>query len=118
MLVRQLRLSAVFFLMALFFALVRPSLAAEAPILSEQHKAAGLGCNDCHGTGEKKPVPMSKCLECHESYAKVAARTQHVDPNPHQSHLVDLPCTKCHLGHKPRVIYCMTCHSDMEFKKQ
>jgi hypothetical protein len=25
--------------------------------LADIHKEAGLGCEDCHGTGAKKPVP-------------------------------------------------------------
>ena len=81
------------------------------------HKTLGLSCQDCHGEGEKKPVGMSKCLSCHESYAKVAERTKKLEPNPHDNHLIDLSCTKCHLGHKPKVIYCRNCHEDMEFKK-
>lgn len=85
--------------------------------LADKHKALGLSCEDCHGSGLKKAVPMEKCLGCHESYAKVAERTKELLPNPHDNHLIDLECSKCHLGHKPQANYCQTCHVDMEFKR-
>jgi fumarate reductase flavoprotein subunit len=85
--------------------------------LADKHKALGLSCDACHGTGKKKAVPMEKCLGCHESYPKVAERTKQLEPNPHDNHLVDLECSKCHQGHKPQVNYCQTCHADMEFRK-
>jgi DnaJ-class molecular chaperone len=93
-------------------------LSADHNNLADTHNANGNTCEDCHGDGPKKPVPMQKCLSCHKSYAKVATRTQDLDPNPHDSHLIDLACTKCHQGHKPQVNYCQTCHADMEFKKK
>lgn len=84
--------------------------------LADIHKEAGLGCKDCHGTGAKKLVPMEKCLTCHESYVKVAERTKELYPNPHDNHMIDLKCTKCHQGHNAQVNYCQTCHVDMTFK--
>jgi fumarate reductase flavoprotein subunit len=83
--------------------------------LADRHKDAGLACADCHGQGPKKPVEMATCLGCHESYRKVAERTGKWTPNPHDNHLVDLECTKCHLGHKAQENYCETCHSEMAF---
>jgi fumarate reductase flavoprotein subunit len=93
------------------------ALDAKKP-LAELHKEAGLTCDACHGNGPKKPPTMTQCLGCHESYAKVAERTKNLEPNPHDNHLIDLECTKCHLGHKAQVIYCRTCHSEMEFVKK
>jgi fumarate reductase flavoprotein subunit len=86
--------------------------------LSNQHIDLGLTCESCHGTGEKKPVTMEKCLSCHESYAAVAEKTKDLGPNPHDNHLAGLDCTKCHQGHKPQVVYCQTCHAGMEFRKK
>ena len=86
--------------------------------LADIHKEAGLGCEDCHGTGAKKLVPMEKCLTCHESYVKVAERTKELYPNPHDNHMIDRECTKCHKGHTAQVNYCQTCHVDMTFKSE
>ena len=85
--------------------------------LADAHQALEVTCENCHGTGPKKTVPMEKCLSCHVSYAKVAAQTAALEPNPHDNHLIDLECSKCHQGHKPLVNYCRTCHAGMEFKK-
>jgi hypothetical protein len=86
--------------------------------LADRHKDLGLACDSCHGSGPKKAVTAEQCIGCHESYAKVAERTIDLEPNPHDNHLIDLECTKCHLGHKPQVNYCRTCHADMEFIKK
>ncbi|WP_005036826.1 cytochrome c3 family protein [Holophaga foetida] len=84
--------------------------------LANRHKDAGIACEDCHGKGPKKAVAAETCLGCHESYPKVAERTARLKPNPHENHLIDLDCDKCHQGHKPQENYCLTCHSEMEFK--
>lgn len=86
--------------------------------LADTHKANGVSCEDCHGKGPKKALEMEKCLECHESYAKVAERTKGLKPNPHDSHLLELDCTSCHHSHKAFELYCNTCHGDMTFEKK
>jgi len=86
----------------------------DPPTLSEQHKALGLGCKDCHGTKEKaEGVEMEQCLTCHESWAKLklSAKTAKRHPNPHDGHYPDLDCNNCHHGHKAMEIYCDNCHS-------
>lgn len=93
---------------------------ASAPIVSEQHIAAGLECANCHGPAEKKvPVESEKCLECHTSFAEVAKRTARLKPNPHANHFVDsgvAECVGCHHGHSPRTLVCTDCHT-VRFEK-
>ena len=91
--------------------------AEEKRVLADRHQTRGLVCANCHRSGSKKTVSMKRCLACHESYAKVAERTKSLVPNPHDSHLTDLECSKCHLGHSSQENYCLTCHEEMEFKK-
>lgn len=86
--------------------------------LADRHKAAGLTCEECHGSGPKQAVGGEKCLSCHESYQKVAQRTARLRPNPHDNHLIDLECTKCHQGHKAQENYCNSCHSDLVFEER
>lgn len=88
------------------------------PPLAENHKAQHITCNDCHGTGAKAAVHQEKCLECHGSYEQVAVRTKDMNPNPHDSHIPDLDCTKCHHSHKPGEIYCLKCHQEMQFERK
>ena len=81
--------------------------------LADKHIASGLACNDCHEDKDKKDgVEMDKCLNCHESYAKLklSPRTQKLNPNPHDGHFVDLDCNNCHHGHKVAENYCDQCH--------
>lgn len=95
-------------------------LSAETPAPvtnADRHKELKISCEGCHGSGEKKPVEMAQCFKCHTSYAAVAERTKDLTPNPHSSHLPDLECNVCHLGHKPFVLYCKTCHPDMTITK-
>lgn len=86
--------------------------------LADGHKAQGLACENCHGTPRTSTVRMEACLKCHGSYATVAARTKNLQPNPHDNHVIDLECSKCHQGHKPLTNYCLTCHAGMEFERQ
>lgn len=119
----KIRKSALFPLVALLVLLGTASggicAGAEGtPYLADRHKTAGLTCEDCHGSGIKQAVGGEKCLGCHESYQKVAQRTARLKPNPHDNHLIDLECTKCHQGHKTQENYCNTCHSDLVFEKR
>lgn len=93
------------------------------------HQALNMKCADCHATA--KPVaaaPVAACLKCHGNadgiYPGKGAKPYVGDGgaiktlNPHQSHLVELPCNECHKVHKASVNYCDNCHlfSDMRVK--
>ena len=51
------------------------------------------------------------CSKCHGSYAEIAAKTASEQPNPHASHLGDIPCASCHHVHKASTTYCGQCHA-------
>ena len=88
-----------------------PTWAAEGIFLADKHKIRGMHCSGCH---EESPanqdVPMAVCLGCHGDYRKVAAETDKLDPNPHDSHLGEIDCGKCHHAHKASVNACNECH--------
>lgn len=93
------------------FSLSGPPWAGEGVFLADKHKNRGMDCSGCHG--EKPPkqdVPMVVCLGCHGDYQKMAAKTRHLDPNPHNSHLGEIDCGKCHHAHKASVLACNECH--------
>lgn len=92
--------------------------AQNKPALADRHQNSGLTCEACHDTNPKQIVEGDKCLICHENSASVAKRTIALSPNPHSNHLLDIDCTKCHLGHKAQVNYCQNCHSEMIFEKK
>jgi fumarate reductase flavoprotein subunit len=87
------------------------SLAADQEFLADRHKAKGVPCEGCHKDTPPKAVEMKTCLGCHGDYKALAAKTQHVEPNPHASHEGELACGACHHGHKPGEDYCARCHS-------
>ena len=80
---------------------------------SHLHLLRGVFCSDCHG--EKKIyglVGTDRCLKCHINGQKVAALTDTLDPNPHDSihYGQDLDCDLCHHIHKKSEIFCNQCH--------
>ncbi|NPU84361.1 MAG: cytochrome c3 family protein [Syntrophaceae bacterium] len=87
------------------------SWAAEQEFLADRHKAKEIPCEGCHKETPPKAVEMKTCLGCHGEYKALAAKTQHVEPNPHASHEGELACGACHHGHKPGEDYCAKCHS-------
>jgi fumarate reductase flavoprotein subunit len=103
----------------LIFFLASPLLAQTVkPPTADRHKAKGIDCVSCHGTGEKKPVTGEVCLSCHKSYEEVAKRTTALGPNPHSNHFIEtnvVDCTSCHHGHKPSSITCELCHDGIAF---
>lgn len=120
-------------LLLLFFAMavgVTTSTAADFVSASgKQHHQAGITCANCHGTA--KPVaaaPAEACVKCHANsgahYVGLGPKKYVGDGgaiktvNPHQTHLVELPCTECHKTHAQSVIYCNQCHlfKDMPVK--
>jgi fumarate reductase flavoprotein subunit len=88
-----------------------PTWAAEGLFLADKHKNRGTDCSGCHKERPPKlDVPMAVCLRCHGDYRKVAAKTNKLDPNPHDSHLGEFDCGKCHHAHKASVSACAPCH--------
>jgi len=88
-----------------------PAWAGEGLFLADKHKDSGTDCSDCHkGSPPKQDVPITVCLGCHGDYGKVAAKTNQLDPNPHDSHLGEIECGKCHHAHKASVNFCNECH--------
>lgn len=84
--------------------------------LIDKHVAAGLNCAACHSeTPPSKQPDSAVCMKCHGSYADVAAKTASDQPNPHASHLGNIPCTSCHHVHQASVTYCAQCHN-FDFK--
>jgi fumarate reductase flavoprotein subunit len=96
-----------------FFALSppNPTWAAEGPFLADKHKNRGTDCSGCHKESPpKQDGSIAVCLGCHGDYRKVAAKTNKLDPNPHDSHLGEFDCGKCHHAHKASVNACAPCH--------
>ena len=88
-----------------------PTWAATGAFLGDAHKVRGIDCSGCHKESPPKHnVPMAVCLGCHGDYGKVAAKTKKLDPNPHDSHLGEFDCGKCHHAHKASVNACNACH--------
>ena len=90
--------------------------AAQGLYLGDKHKNRSVDCSGCHRESPpQQKVPMAICLECHGDYRKVAAKTKHLDPNPHGSHLGEIDCENCHHSHKASVNACAACHEmDMD----
>lgn len=90
---------------------------ASASSLRGKHASAGISCTDCHKTDKPATAANeSSCKECHGSYDKMAEVTKHLHGNPHNNHMGEMDCTKCHGIHKPTVIPCLECHADFELK--
>ncbi len=88
-----------------------PTSAAEGLFLAEKHKNRGTDCSGCHmESPPKQDVPRAVCLGCHGDYPKVADKTNKLDPNPHDSHLGEVDCGKCHHAHKASANFCNECH--------
>lgn len=93
-----------------------PAPGAGHGFLIDKHVAAALNCASCHSESPPAKAPDSAvCSKCHGSYKDVAATTGADQPNPHASHLGDIPCTSCHKIHQASVTYCAQCHN-FDFK--
>jgi hypothetical protein len=87
-----------------------------ACFLIDKHVAAGLNCASCHSESPPAKQPgAAVCTKCHGGYQDLAAKTAADQPNPHASHLGDIPCESCHRIHQASVIYCAQCHN-FDFK--
>jgi hypothetical protein len=104
-------MAALWFWGGAVLSLSSPTLAAEGLFLADKHKDRGTDCSGCHRENPpKQDVPMAICLGCHGDYQKVAAKTNKLDPNPHDSHLGEVDCGRCHHAHKASVNACNECH--------
>lgn len=102
-------------------------------MLDNIHFQAGVGCKDCHSnytlldemtsmwryvTGDyenvmaKRKFDDAMCTACHISMDYLAANTDYLVRNPHQSHWPDVRCGACHLSHDRQVDYCSRCHDN------
>jgi hypothetical protein len=77
-----------------------------------RHSKQSITCELCHGALlPQKRAAMAKCLRCHGEYADLALATEGASAiNPHESHLGELKCTRCHKAHSRSVLYCNKCH--------
>ena len=74
----------------------------------------GTNCALCHGAeNPTKAADDANCLKCHGTREQVAQLTAELEPNPHDSphYGFDVPCSTCHMEHKPAEIYCSSCHA-------
>jgi len=80
--------------------------------LADRHQAKGQNCVSCHKESPPKAdVASTICLQCHGDAEKLAMRTSATRHNPHDSHLGEMACDKCHHGHKTSEDACGKCHN-------
>jgi fumarate reductase flavoprotein subunit len=80
--------------------------------LIDKHIVAGLNCASCHHDAPPPNAPeMTACIGCHGSYQQIAAKTATDQPNPHASHLGEIPCSACHHVHQASEMFCDQCHA-------
>jgi len=80
--------------------------------LIDKHVGAGLDCAACHAESPPAKAPdNATCSKCHGGYSDIAAKTASDTPNPHASHLGEIPCTSCHHVHQASTTYCTQCHA-------
>ncbi len=77
----------------------------------QRHALLGIECAACHGADQAVRLPpMATCFQCHGSYADVAELTKSLIPNPHHSHMGEVPCGECHKEHAESRLSCNQCH--------
>jgi Zn finger protein HypA/HybF involved in hydrogenase expression len=85
--------------------------------LADRHVSRGVQCQSCHTeSGKLKEYKeFGICSSCQGDYdtviKKTAGKFKDADPNPHDQHDGNLPCTECHHGHSASKNYCADCHS-------
>jgi Cytochrome c3 len=80
--------------------------------LIDKHIGAGLTCASCHRDAPPPKAPaMTVCTACHGSYSQIAAKMASDQPNPHASHLGEIPCSACHHIHRASESFCDECHT-------
>jgi nitrate/TMAO reductase-like tetraheme cytochrome c subunit len=85
--------------------------------LANIHIQKGLSCQTCHGNDlipdANASAVNAQCGTCHGGLEQVA-QTHKGPPwlNPHASHLGNIPCSSCHMGHQESKAYCLNCHKN------
>jgi nitrate/TMAO reductase-like tetraheme cytochrome c subunit len=85
--------------------------------LANIHIQKGLSCQTCHGDDlipdANASAVNAQCGTCHGGLEQVA-QTHKGPPwlNPHASHLGNIPCSSCHMGHQESKAYCLNCHKN------
>lgn len=101
--------------------------------LDQIHFQAGVGCKECHSdytivdetkslvkyitnnnneSFDRIRVEDDMCLQCHIGGENLAAKTDFLARNPHESHWPNAKCADCHLSHDNQVDYCARCHDN------
>ncbi|QIZ78898.1 flavocytochrome c [Ferrimonas lipolytica] len=119
----KLKLATLSAAVVLGLSLTAPVQAESGQALAKFHAEMG-GCDSCH-VGEKiKDIKANltdsqthenaQCQDCHGSYQELA--NDELEFDPHTSHLGEINCTSCHVGHSKPELTCNRCHSfdDME----
>ena len=108
---RTASLGALLIAASLAFAAEPAPAKGATALLADRHAAKSLACDACHAESPPaKAVATAKCQSCHGNHEKVAARTEKVEPNPHQSHQGPMDCAECHHLHKASEDACSKCH--------
>ena len=87
--------------------------------LANIHIQKGLSCQTCHGNDlipdANASAVNAQCGTCHGGMEQVA-QTHKGQPwlNPHASHLGNIPCSSCHMGHQESKAYCLNCHKNFD----
>ncbi len=108
-------------MLALAFALVLlcgASVMAADVQLDQAHFSKGVTCNDCHGEqAQRAPVPMIKCLECHDTkdVAEATAKLQPSNPHNNRHYGTETNCNYCHHQHQKSENFCTPCHLRFTF---
>jgi len=77
----------------------------------DKHIGTGLYCASCHHDAPPPNAPgMTAYIGCHGSYQQIASKTATDQPNPHASHVGEIPCASCHHVHKASEMFCNGCH--------
>ncbi|NLU50222.1 MAG: cytochrome c3 [Syntrophomonadaceae bacterium] len=102
----------------------------DSNLLAKKHADEDVKCHDCHEaslstqvnegvkyiTGdyqtplEKREFSRDFCLECHDDFASIKAKTNFAEANPHDSHNGEQECNLCHSMHQQSKVMCAECH--------
>lgn len=102
----------------------------DSNLLAQKHADAGVTCHDCHEasvatqaeegikyiTGsyknplDKRTFSKQMCLDCHDDFAEIQAKTNFEESNPHDSHNGNQECNVCHSMHQESELMCSQCH--------
>lgn len=92
---------------------------AQSHDLANIHARKDFFCATCHRNDlipdANATIINAQCVACHGNLEKVALTFKGPNYlNPHASHLGNISCTSCHLGHQESKAYCLNCHSNFK----